>query len=167
MLNSVEPLHATTSIHLVDSQDLLQSITMHNLKEDAGKRRQSLDIFGHTTEMVKLNILTQSQNNPTVKGVVVAIHLIPTVLLIFATLAPGASAAIFTVKTGTVFYSQPTNSEKFRLNLPEVRVYVPPLQDNQGYCRFKLIYKRADRDNPQLPSHGWARCVATDEFISP
>lgn len=94
-------------------------------------------------------------------------RLIPTALFIFTTLVPGASAAIFTVKTGTIFYSQPKQSEKFRLDLPEVRVHVPPLQDSQGFCRFKLMYKIADRNNPQLPSHGWARCVATDQFISP
>ncbi len=91
---------------------------------------------------------------------------IPTALFIFSTLGPGASAAIFTVKAGTIFYSQPKQSEKFRLDLPEVRVHVPPLRDSLGFCQFKLIYKRADRGNPQLPSHGWARCVATDQFIS-
>ena len=92
---------------------------------------------------------------------------IPTALIMSATLlAPGASAAIFTVKPGAVFYSQPDKIEKFKLNLPEVRVHVPPVQDSKGFCRFKLIYKIADRDNPKLPSHGWARCIVTDQFIS-
>ena len=91
---------------------------------------------------------------------------IPAALIMLATLIPEASAAIFTVKPGTVFYSKPEKSEQFKLNLPEVRVHVPPVQDSKGFCRFKLIYKISDRDNPSLPSHGWSRCIVTDQFIS-
>lgn len=88
------------------------------------------------------------------------------VLMLLGTAAAPASAAIFTVQPGTTFYSKPKQSDQFRLELPEVRVEVPPLQDNRGFCRFKLIYKIADRDNPNLPKSAWARCVVTDRFIS-
>ena len=77
-----------------------------------------------------------------------------------------AAAAIYTVEPGTIFYSKPQKSEKFQLRLPEVRVKVPPMQDARGFCRFKLVYKIADRDNPDLPKSAWARCVVTDRFIS-
>ena len=77
-----------------------------------------------------------------------------------------AAAAIFTVQPGTTFYSKPKQSDQFRLELPEVRVEVPPMQDARGFCRFKLVYKIADRDNPDLPKTAWARCVVTDRFIS-
>ena len=77
-----------------------------------------------------------------------------------------AAAAIFTVQPGTTFYSKPQKSDKFRLELPEVRVELPPIQDAKGFCHFKLVYKIADRDNPSLPKSGWARCVVTDRLIS-
>ena len=86
-------------------------------------------------------------------------------LLITANLAQ-ANAAIFTVKPGTTFYSKPEKSENYRLMLPEVRVQVPPLRDVKGFCLFDLVYKIVDRDNPNLPKSGWARCISTDTFIS-
>ncbi len=79
---------------------------------------------------------------------------------------PQANAAIFTVKPGSTFYSKPEKSEKYRLELPEVRVQVPPVGDAKGFCLFELVYKIADRNNPNLPKNGWARCVITDTFIS-
>lgn len=87
-------------------------------------------------------------------------------LLLLGPATNPAAAAIFTVQPGTTFYSEPKKSEKFQLRLPEVRVEVPPMQDDRGFCRFKLIYKIADRDNPDLPKSAWARCVVTDRFIS-
>ena len=87
-------------------------------------------------------------------------------LLLLGPASNPAAAAIFTVQPGTTFYSEPKKSEKFQLRLPEVRVEVPPMQDARGFCRFKLVYKIADRDNPDLPKSAWARCVVTDRFIS-
>jgi len=76
-----------------------------------------------------------------------------------------ATAAIFTVKAGTRFYSKPEQSELYELDLPEVRVHVPPLRDTRGFCQFRLVYKIADRDQPGLPTTGWARCVSTDRNV--
>lgn len=87
-------------------------------------------------------------------------------LMLMGTATAPATAAIFTVQPGTTFYSEPKKAEQFKLELPEVRVEVPPLQDSRGFCRFKLVYKIADRDNPNLPTSAWARCIATDRFIS-
>ena len=87
-------------------------------------------------------------------------------LLLLGPASNPAAAAIFTVQPGTTFYSEPKKSEQFQLSLPEVRVVVPPMQDARGFCRFKLVYKIADRDNPDLPKSAWARCVVTDRFIS-
>ena len=85
--------------------------------------------------------------------------------LALAAVAPAATAAIFTVKPGTVFYSQPEKLTRYQLHLPEVRVHVPPLRDAQGFCQFKLMYKIVDRENPNLPRTAWTRCVATDTVI--
>ena len=85
--------------------------------------------------------------------------------LTMAAVAPPASAAIFTVKPGTIFYSQPEKLTRFQLDLPEVRVHVPPLKDTKGFCQFKLKYKIADRDNPTLPKTAWTCCVATGTVI--
>ena len=87
-------------------------------------------------------------------------------LLLLGPASNPAAAAIFTVQPGTIFYSEPKQSEQFQLKLPEVRVEVPPMRDAMGFCRFKLVYKIADRDNPDLPKTAWARCVVTDRFIS-
>ena len=91
--------------------------------------------------------------------------LLAAVLLISASLAQ-AHAAIFTVKPGSTFYSKPEKSDRYQLVLPEVRVQVPPLRDVKGFCLFELVYKIADRSNPNLPKNGWTRCVATETFIS-
>ena len=80
-------------------------------------------------------------------------------------LAPQAVAAVFTVQPGTAFYSAPSRSEATKLDLPEVRVHVPPLRDSQGFCLFKLVYKIADRDRAGLPQKAWARCVSTDTNV--
>ena len=85
--------------------------------------------------------------------------------LTLAAVAAPSSAAIFTVKPGTIFYSQPEKLTRFQLELPEVRVHVPPLKDSKGFCQFKLMYKIVDRDNPTLPKTAWARCVAIDTVI--
>ena len=85
--------------------------------------------------------------------------------LTLAAVAQPAAAGIFTVKPGTIFYSQPEKSARFQLDLPEARVHVPPMKDTQGFCPFKLMYKIADRDNPKLPKTAWTRCVATDTVI--
>ena len=76
-----------------------------------------------------------------------------------------ATAAIFTVKAGTRFYSKPELNDLYKLDLPEVRVYVPPLRDTRGFCQFRLVYKIADRDQPGLPRTGWARCVSTEKNV--
>ena len=80
-------------------------------------------------------------------------------------LAPQAVAAGFTVQPGTEFYSAPSRSEAAKLDLPEVRVHVPPLRDTKGFCQFKLVYKIADRDRPGLPQTAWARCISTDTNV--
>ena len=48
-----------------------------------------------------------------------------TALLLFCS-TPEAVADIFTVKPGTTFYSKPKGSETNKLQLPEVRVRIPP-----------------------------------------
>ena len=88
-----------------------------------------------------------------------------TLVIMLAALTPEAVGAIFTVKQGTVFYSVPSRSEATKLDLPEVRVHVPPLRDSQGFCLFKLVYKIADRDRAGLPQKAWARCVSTDTNV--
>ena len=85
--------------------------------------------------------------------------------LLAFTLVPAGDAAVFTVKPGTAFFSKPQAKPEQRLQLPEVRVHVPPMKDAAGFCQFELIYKIADRDNPALPATGWARCVSTDQFV--
>jgi hypothetical protein len=87
-----------------------------------------------------------------------------TICLLIA-IAPQAEASIFSVKSNTNFYSAPHASEATRLRLPEVRVHVPPIKDNQGFCEFKLMYKIADRSNSALPKSAWARCVSIDQLI--
>ena len=86
-------------------------------------------------------------------------------LLGFGTLVPARQAAVFTVKPGTAFYSKPQAKSEFLLPLPEVRVHVPALKDTSGFCQFKLIYKIVDRENPELPATGWARCVSIDQLV--
>ena len=81
------------------------------------------------------------------------------------TLVPTGEAAVFTVKPGTAFFSKPQAKPELRLQLPEVRVHVPPMKDAAGFCQFELIYKIADRDKPELPATGWARCVSTDQLV--
>ena len=95
-----------------------------------------------------------------------AMRLFLAAMLVISSANLPAAAAIYTVEPETIFYSKPQKSEKFELRLPEVRVKVPPMQDARGFCRFKLVYKIADRDNPDLPDSAWARCVVTDRFIS-
>ena len=85
-------------------------------------------------------------------------------LLLF-TLVPAGHTGVFTVKPGTAFYSKPQAKPDLLLQLPEVRVHVPPMKDAAGFCQFKLIYTIADRDNPELPASGWARCVSTDQLV--
>ena len=85
--------------------------------------------------------------------------------LLFFSLVPTGKTAVFTVKPGTTFFSKPQAKPEFLLRLPEVRVHVPPMKDAAGFCQFKLIYKIADRDNPELPTTGWARCVSTDQLV--
>ena len=85
--------------------------------------------------------------------------------LLLSTLIPAGQAAVFTVKPGTQFYSKPQAKPELLLQLPEVRVHVPPIKDSAGFCQFKLIYKIADRDNPELPESGWARCISTDQLV--
>ena len=85
--------------------------------------------------------------------------------LLAFTLVPTGEAAVFTVKPGTAFFSKPQAKPEVRLQLPEVRVHVPPMKDAAGFCQFELIYKIADRDNPELPATGWARCVSTDQLV--
>ena len=85
-------------------------------------------------------------------------------LLLFCS-TPEAVAGIFTVKPGTIFYSKPERSETNQIQLPEVRVRIPPLQDARGFCLFKLVYKIADRDNPSFPKTAWARCVSIDTSV--
>ena len=80
-------------------------------------------------------------------------------------IAPQAGASIFTVKPNTRFYSAPNASEQTLLTLPEVRVHMPPIKDNKGFCEFKLMYKIVDRSNPTLPRTAWARCVSIDQII--
>ena len=81
------------------------------------------------------------------------------------TLVPAGQAAVFTVKPGTVFYSKPQAKPEFLLPLPEVRVHVPALKDTAGFCQFRLVYKIVDRENPELPATGWARCVSIDQLV--
>ena len=76
-----------------------------------------------------------------------------------------AVAGIFTVKPGTIFYSKANGNETNQLQLPEVRVRIPPLQDSRGFCRFKLVYKIADQNNPAFPDTAWARCVSIDTSV--
>lgn len=92
-------------------------------------------------------------------------RLVLTLALMLAALTPKTMAAIFTVQPGTAFYSAPNRSEATKLDLPEVRVHVPPLRDSQGFCLFKLVYKIADRDRAGLPQKAWARCVSTDTNV--
>ena len=86
--------------------------------------------------------------------------------LVLISVIPSVYAAVFTVKPNTQFYSKPTTDQKYLLNLPEVRVHVPPLRDAKGFCQFTLIYKIVDREKPDLPKVAWARCIITDTFIS-
>ncbi|MGB1621741.1 MAG: hypothetical protein ACPHAS_03640 [Synechococcus sp.] len=90
---------------------------------------------------------------------------LPTVAVLIAGATSPVHAAIFTVREGTQFYAKPTATDDLRLELPEVRVHVPPQRDVRGFCRFKLVYKIADRGNPELPTHGWARCMSTDALV--
>ena len=62
-------------------------------------------------------------------------------------------------------YSKPQAKPELLLPLQEDRFQIPPLKDAAGFCQFNLIYKIADRDNPELPSTGWARCVSTDKLV--
>ena len=80
-------------------------------------------------------------------------------------IAPQVGASIFTVKPNTRFYSAPNASAQTLLTLPEVRVHIPPIKDNKGFCEFKLMYKIVDRANPSLPRTAWARCVSIDQII--
>ena len=85
--------------------------------------------------------------------------------LLLGTLVPAGQAAVFTVKPGKAFYSKPQAKPEFLLPLPEVRVHVPAMKDAAGFCQFKLIYKIVDRENPELPAAGWARCVSIDQLV--
>ena len=80
-------------------------------------------------------------------------------------IAPQAEASIFSVKPKTSFYSAQYASAATRLRLLEVRVHMPSIKDNKGFCEFKLIYKIADRSNSALPKTAWARCVSIDQLI--
>ena len=62
-------------------------------------------------------------------------------------------------------YSKPQAKPEFLLPLPEVRVHVPAMKDAAGFCKFKLIYKIVDRENPELPAASWARCVSIDQLV--
>ena len=91
--------------------------------------------------------------------------LVTALVVLMAGAASSASAGIFTVREGTKFYAKPSASEDVLIDLPEVRVQVPPLQDERGFCRFTLVYKIADQGNPDLPASAWARSVSTDRLI--
>ena len=39
------------------------------------------------------------------------------------------------------------------------------MKDAAGSYQFKLIYKIVDRENPELPAAGWARCVSIDQLV--
>ena len=81
-------------------------------------------------------------------------------------IAPQAEASIFSVKLKVSFYSATYASDATRLRLPEVRVHIPPISDNEGFCEFKLIYKIADRSNSALPKTAWASCLSIDQLIA-
>ena len=83
---------------------------------------------------------------------------------LLCTLIPSGQAAVFTVKPGTEFYAKPQARPELLLQLPDVRVQVPPIKDAAGFCQFKLIYRLTDRNNPELPAAGWARCVSIDQL---
>ena len=85
--------------------------------------------------------------------------------LLLGTLVPAGQAAVFTVKPGTAFYSKPQAKPEFLLPLPEVRAHFPALKDAAGFCELKLSYKIVDRENPELPAAGWARCVSIDQLV--
>ena len=78
--------------------------------------------------------------------------LLTAMVVLMAGPATPASAGMFNVKVGTRFYSKSRASEDARLDLPEVRVQVPLVQDALGFCRFTLVYKIADQGNPALPT---------------
>ena len=77
-----------------------------------------------------------------------------------------ASAAVFTVKPSTQFFADPFAPDRSPLELPEVRVHVPPPQDRLGFCKFRLLYRVVDRGRVDLPSHAWARCVIIDQLVT-
>ena len=79
---------------------------------------------------------------------------------------PMASAAVFTVKPSTQFFADPFAVYRLPLDLPEVRVHMPPPQDRLGFCRFRLLYRIVDRGRADLPTHAWARCVSIDRLVT-
>ena len=115
--------------------------------------RRGFEVLTHTGRLPNFQISTSFM-----RSVLAAAILLTAVL-------PKAAASIFTVQPGTVFYSKPKQAEQYVLELPEVRVNVPPLQDSGGFCRFELIYKIADRTNSSLPKTAWARCVSIDSLV--
>ena len=60
--------------------------------------------------------------------------LVTALVVLMSGAASSASAGIFTVEEGTQFYAKPSTSEDALIDLPEVRVQVPPLQDAQGFA---------------------------------
>lgn len=72
------------------------------------------------------------------------------------TLIPAGQVAVFTVKPGTA---------QLILLLPEVRVQVPKQKEAAGLSQFRLIYKIANRKNPELPATVRARSVSIIQLV--
>ena len=69
------------------------------------------------------------------------------------------SAAVFTTKLETRFYTEP-NCE--RINIGVEMIETPPLERNDDWCFFKLRDGRGAVKNPPV---GWTLCSNLNKFI--
>ena len=80
-------------------------------------------------------------------------------------IAPQGEASIFSVKPRPAFIQRHTLLLRRISDFQKFAFISPPINDNKGFCEFKLIYKIADRSNSALPKTAWARCVSIDQLI--
>ena len=68
-------------------------------------------------------------------------------------------AAVYTITPGTAFHTEPSGQT---INADPSMIETPPLQNENGWCLFKL---KDGRGAPTNPPTGWAKCNSLESLI--
>ena len=68
-------------------------------------------------------------------------------------------AAVYTITPGTAFHTEPSGQT---INADPSMIETPPLQNENGWCLFKL---KDGSGAPTNPPTGWAECNSLESLI--